>query len=128
LKLVSQLLYEAAATHESVLTQPPPVAYFKQFGESSLDFELQFWVKIESNWVRVRSEVSMVVVQALEKAGIEIPFPQRDLRLRAVEAAAAEALGRDGALSSPSAVENDNGLEGSENVAQIRGKGQTIGE
>lgn len=128
LKLVLQLLYEAAATHESVLTQPPPVAYFKQFGESSLDFELQFWVKIESNWVRVRSEVSMVVVQALQKAGIEIPFPQRDLRLRAVEPAAGEALGRDGALSAPSAVENDNSFEPSENVAQIRGKGQTVVE
>jgi len=128
LKLVLRLLYEAAATHESVLTQPPPVAYFKQFGESSLDFELQFWVKIASNWVRVKSEVSMVVVQALEKAGIEIPFPQRDLRLRAVDALAAEALGRDGALSAPPAVENDNGFEPSENVAEIRGKRQTVGE
>lgn len=92
LKLVMDLLYEAAALHPDVLTQPPPVAYFKQFGESSLDFELQFWVMMQSNWFRVRSEVLSSVLQALDKAGVEIPFPQRDLRLRSIEGSAAEVL------------------------------------
>ncbi len=92
LKLVMKLLYDAAATHPDVLTQPPPVAYFKEFGESSLNFELQFWVMMQSNWVRVRSEVLASVLQALDKAGIEIPFPQRDLRLRAIEGTAADVL------------------------------------
>jgi small-conductance mechanosensitive channel len=82
--IVLRFLLDAANKHESVLTDPPPVAYFKGFGESSLDFELQFWVMQDSNWVRVRSDIALVVMKSLDAAGIEIPFPQRDLHLRSV--------------------------------------------
>ncbi len=117
LKLVMRLLYEAAATHESVLTQPPPVAYFKEFGDSSLNFELQFWVMMESNWVRVRSEVLFAVTEALDKAGIEIPFPQRDLRLRSIDpAAAAELLSPNGS-GAAHVPAPDNGFETSPQTA-----------
>ncbi len=129
LKLVMQLLYQAAATHEDVLTQPLPVAYFKEFGDSSLNFELQFWVMMQSNWVRVRSEVLSAVNQALDKAGIEIPFPQRDLRLRSIDGSAAEILSPDAAAS---LHEESNGLEdryGSPATASGTGsKGQRPGE
>jgi small-conductance mechanosensitive channel len=122
LKLVTQLLYQAAATHESVLTKPTPVAYFKEFGDSSLNFELQFWVKIESNWVRVRSEVSMVVVMSLEKAGIEIPFPQRDLRLRSVNPPAAEALANGGSSSATTSADEGNRYDISSEAEPTRHK------
>jgi small-conductance mechanosensitive channel len=84
--VIIKFLLDAANKHESVLTDPPPVAYFKGFGESSLDFELQFWVMQDSNWIKVRSDIGLVVMKSLEDAGIEIPFPQRDLHLRTVEA------------------------------------------
>ena len=91
-KLVSKLLDQAACTHESVLTSPPPAVYFKEFGDSSLNFELQFWVMQESNAVKVKSDVALEVMRLLDEAAIEIPFPQRDLRLRSVDAAAAATL------------------------------------
>ena len=91
-KLVSKLLEQAATAHESILTSPAPAVFFKDFGDSSLNFELQFWVMQESNGVRVKSEVALVVMQLFEKAGIEIPFPQRDLRLRSVDPSAAATL------------------------------------
>ncbi len=92
-KLVLQFLLDAANKHESVLTTPQPMAYFVGFGDSALNFELHFWVMQDSNWIRVRSEIAMTVMRSLEEAGIEIPFPQRDLHLRSVPegAAAAEA-------------------------------------
>lgn len=86
--LVTKLLLDAANRHESVLTDPAPAAYLKNFGESSLDFELHFWVMQDSNWIRVRSEIALVVMKSLADAGVEIPFPQRDLHLRSVEAGA----------------------------------------
>jgi small-conductance mechanosensitive channel len=46
----------------------------------------------ESNLVKVKSEVALEVMRLLDEAGIEIPFPQRDLRLRSVDASAAAAL------------------------------------
>jgi small-conductance mechanosensitive channel len=51
----------------------------------------------ESNTTKVKSEVALEVMRLLDEAGIEIPFPQRDLRLRAVDAdAAATLLGPNG--------------------------------
>ncbi len=91
-KIVLKLLRNAAARHELVLTKPEPMAYFKGFGASSLDFELHFWVMQENNGLQITSEVAMAAMQLLEDAGIEIPFPQSDLHLRSVDPAAAAML------------------------------------
>lgn len=96
-KLVKELLERPAIQHPDVLTSPEPAVFFKGFGDSSLNFELQFWVMQESNTVKVKSEVALEVMRLLDEADIEIPFPQRDLRLRAVDAEAAAALSADGA-------------------------------
>ena len=85
--------------HPDVLTEPEPEVFFKGFGDSSLDFELQFWVMQESNAVKINSEVALAAMRLLDDAGIEIPFPQRDLRLRSVDPAAAELLSPDGPRS-----------------------------
>ena len=96
-KLVKELLERPARQHPDVLTSPEPEAFFMGFGESALNFELRFWVMQESNTVKVKSEVALEVMRLLDEAGIEIPFPQRDLRLRSVNAEAAAALSGDGA-------------------------------
>ncbi len=100
-QLVAKLLQQAATRHECVLTSPEPAVYFKEFGDSALNFELQFWVMQESGTVRVKSDVALSVMALLDEAGIEIPFPQRDLRLRSVNPdAAATLLSPNGAQSS----------------------------
>ena len=121
--MVCRLLDQAARAHESVLTTPEPAVIFKEFGDSSLNFEVQFWVMQESNTIRVKSEVALAVMQLLDEAGIEIPFPQRDLRLRAVDAtAAATLLSPNG--SAP--LTTGNGNEGADSsVAREKGKGIT---
>ena len=96
-KLVKELLERPAIHHPDVLTSPEPEAFFMGFGDSALLFELRFWVMQESNTVKVKSEVALEVMRQLEEAGVEIPFPQRDLRLRAVDAEAAAALSENGA-------------------------------
>ena len=106
-KLVSKLLEQAATVHESVLTSPAPAVYFKEFADSSLNFELQFWVMQESNTVKVKSEVALAVMDLLDQAGIEIPFPQRDLRLRAVDPTAAALLASNGSASSSAGPAGD---------------------
>src|SRR5450755_150497 len=91
-KIVMQLLLQAATKHEYVLTKPEPAVLFKAFGDSSLDFELQFWVMQENNGIKIKSEVALAVMQLLDDAGIEIPFPQRDLRVRSIDPNAAGLL------------------------------------
>lgn len=79
---VLALMAEAAAGVPRVLASPEPRALFRGFGDSALDLELRFWVGDPENGVgNVRSEVGLAVLDALRAAGVEIPFPQRDLHL-----------------------------------------------
>jgi len=97
---VLELLRGAAAGHPKVLPYPPPNPLFVGFGDSALDFSLRFWTAEFDNWMTVQSDVLAAVEAALRGAGIEIPFPQRDLHLRSVDPAAREAL-RDAPQSPP---------------------------
>ncbi len=108
-KLVRDLLQRPAVQHPDVLTSPDPAVFFKEFGESALNFELQFWVMQESNVTKVKSEVALEVMRLLSEAGIEIPFPQRDLHLRGVDPTAAGLLAGNGAT--PISAENDAEVE-----------------
>jgi small-conductance mechanosensitive channel len=83
---VMDILRLATAGHRQIFAEPEPVVLFTGFGESSLDFELRVWTDFQDHVV-VRSDLNMAVNQALAKAGIEIPFPQRDLHIRSAVAA-----------------------------------------
>ncbi|HEX6278855.1 MAG TPA: mechanosensitive ion channel domain-containing protein [Pyrinomonadaceae bacterium] len=82
-KLVIGLLTDVAIQNPGIMDEPKPRALFVGMGESSLDFELRGWTEDE-DWVTVKSELVTEVHAALTNAGIEIPFPQRDLNLRGV--------------------------------------------
>jgi potassium-dependent mechanosensitive channel len=88
---VIELLVAVASSHPDVLREPAPGASFQGFGDSTLNFQLLFWTTIDVAG-RVKSEVGVAVSEALERAGIEVPLPQRDLRLRSLEPAVRAAL------------------------------------
>jgi len=89
---VIDLLLAAVRGRAEVLDEPAPVALFLRFGESSIDFALRFWTADFDRWQVLASDVLIEVHASLGRAGIEIPFPQRDLHVRSLDAAAAEAL------------------------------------
>jgi small-conductance mechanosensitive channel len=89
---VIEVLLEVAKGHEEILDNPEPVVLFNGFGESSLDFEMRVWTANFDFWRRVSSDVAAQAYDALAEAGIEIPFPQRDLHIKSVEVSAADAL------------------------------------
>jgi small-conductance mechanosensitive channel len=68
------------------------VALLRRFGDSSLDCALLCWTSDVDNFIKLSSEVTIAVYEAVRQAGIEIPFPQRDLHLRSISDAAAGAL------------------------------------
>ena len=79
-------LLEAAKRTEGVLASPPPVVRFKGFGESALDFELQCWTTAMLHKPGAfKSGLNFAIHDSLTAAGIEIPFPQRDLRIRSAD-------------------------------------------
>ena len=89
---VLALLTEVARAHPDVLSEPAPQALMLAFGESSLDFELRAWTGLYDNHIATQSELLVAIAHALGEAGIEVPFPQRDLHLRSADPAAARAL------------------------------------
>jgi small-conductance mechanosensitive channel len=89
---VIKLLVGVAESHPGVLLERPPMAFFLGFGEGSLKFELRFWSDRQDAWFQLQSDVTVAVVKALRDAGIEIPFPQRDLHVRSVSASVVESV------------------------------------
>ena len=58
----------------------------KGFGDSSVDFDVRFWIQDpEEGIANIRSDVYMRMWQLFKENNVEIPFPQRDLNLRANE-------------------------------------------
>jgi small-conductance mechanosensitive channel len=79
---VLELLRGVAAAHPQVLSRPAPEAFFLEFGESALKFELRAWTDRFDQWQAIKSELNVGVYAALQGAGFEIPVPQREVRLR----------------------------------------------
>jgi small-conductance mechanosensitive channel len=92
LKLLQQLLLEAAGEHPKALRDPSPVVLFNEFGDNSLNFELGVWTQeMTAAPIHFTSEMNFIIEQKLRENDIEIPFPQRDLHVRSGLPAAAEA-------------------------------------
>lgn len=77
------LALEAANNHPRALKDPEPTCFLRNFGDSSVDFMLLFWINdiTEGRW-NAQSEVMFDLWHKLKENNIEIPFPQRDLHLK----------------------------------------------
>jgi potassium efflux system protein len=82
---VIAVLEAAVKAIPEVLEQPTPRVLFAGFGDSSLDFLVWAWTDHQDMLAPVRSRIAVTVHDALRTAGIEIPFPQRDLHVRSGE-------------------------------------------
>lgn len=78
---VKELLIQAAEEHPEVLEDPEPSAYFRAFGESSLDFDLRVYVSRMEDRIPVTDGLNHRIDQLFKDAGIEIAFPQLDVHL-----------------------------------------------
>jgi len=92
---VIELVTEVANTNPLVIPEPQPFVIFNGFGDSSLDFELRAWCNFNDG-LQVLTQLNVGINRALVDNGIEIPFPQRDLHLRSVDAGVGPALSGSG--------------------------------
>ncbi|MEF8725798.1 MAG: mechanosensitive ion channel domain-containing protein [Candidatus Bipolaricaulota bacterium] len=80
-KQVKKLLTEIANSEEHVVNDPSPRAYFKEHGDSSLNFELLAWINSPVNAIPVKDSIREKIDEKFRKENIEIPYPQRDNHL-----------------------------------------------
>ncbi len=81
-KLVTEILLKCAIRNEKVSSHPTPFVRFNNFGESSLDFQLFFWVKDPFLVEHTKSLLRYAIDDEFRKNNIQIPFPQRDLHIK----------------------------------------------
>ncbi len=82
LKKATQIMLDAAQGQPRVLKEPEPKAYLKNFGESGIDLEMSIWINDpEEGQLNLRSDINWEIWQKFQQAGIEIPFPQRVVKL-----------------------------------------------
>ncbi|EDM25032.1 hypothetical protein LNTAR_01762 [Lentisphaera araneosa HTCC2155] len=82
IRLVEKALAEAAAKHNLVLNKPVPQIWFKEFGDSSLNFELLVWIEKATERDQIISDINKIIYKLFIDYNIEIPFPQRDLNIK----------------------------------------------
>jgi small-conductance mechanosensitive channel len=75
---VTKILLDIADTNPHCLDEPKPVAVFKGFGESSLDFMLGAWFE-KLDFPNIRATIMADIKKRFDEEGIEIPFPHRTL-------------------------------------------------
>lgn len=86
-KKVREAMLRVAAAHTDVLREPAPDVMFKDFGDSSLDFQLRVWTESKvSIPIVLKSELYFAIFEEFRELEIELPFPQRDLHLRSISA------------------------------------------
>lgn len=82
-QLVKKLMLEAAQEHPAVMSTPEPWVIFNNFGASSLDFIVRFWVRHVDLGLSTCSEIRETIDARFREHGVEIPFPQMDVHVRA---------------------------------------------
>lgn len=78
---IKELLLKVSEDHPQILSSPEPNVWFKEMGDSALVFYLLCWINIRMLW-RINPLISEIYFKGwyeLKEAGVEIPFPQRDV-------------------------------------------------
>lgn len=81
-QMVLDILEDIAKNSEGICADPEPRARFRNFGNSSLDFELLAWIRDPAEQGLRVHQLNCAINERFKEAGVVIPFPQQDLWVR----------------------------------------------
>jgi len=81
---IPEIIEPAVAKHKAVLDAPyPPDCELRGFGDSGVDFAVEFWVNgFDDGENKFTSDIMFIVWNALKDAGVEIPYPHRVVEIK----------------------------------------------
>lgn len=79
LEEVQRVLLDATRSVDGVLADPPPGAWVTDFGPSSMDFSLIYWIRVTANFWQIQHDVVVATKRALDGIDVEIPFTQQTI-------------------------------------------------
>ena len=75
-------MLEAAYSHPRILKDPAPTALLTAFGDNGINLELMAWIEDpEHGKFNLNSDLNLALYKSFRANSIEIPYPQRDIRL-----------------------------------------------
>jgi small conductance mechanosensitive channel len=75
-----RVLQEIIDAHEKVLADPKPIVRLNELADSSVNFVVRPWVKMD-DYLEVYWDITRAVKMRFDEEGISIPFPQRDVHM-----------------------------------------------
>ncbi len=124
-----EIVVGIAEDNGRVLDSPRPRMRFRTFGDSALNYELLCWVRNPLQDAKTTHQLNREIYQTLDDAGIEIPYPKRDVSMAGPDGD--EPASRDlEPLPSDSADGRDGDpteREGDEETAEPAGDGEATG-
>ena len=81
-QLVHDALLTVARRHPLVQTEPSPDVFFKEFGDSTLNFDLRVFIPSRDIFAQVQHELNVAIEAEFKRKQIEIAFPQRDIYIK----------------------------------------------
>ena len=79
---VRNILLDIANKNDNISKKNTPRVRFRTFGESSINFQLLFWIPKPEMRGRVSDEINTEIYKTFNRENIEIPFPQRTIHLK----------------------------------------------
>jgi small-conductance mechanosensitive channel len=80
-----QILVEVAREQPRVLDDPAPSSFVTGLGTDGVELQIGFWIRDpEEGSLPIRSDIARTVLKRFQEESIEIPFPQRDVRITSV--------------------------------------------
>ena len=88
------MVIEATKEVERVSSAKDPVCWMTEFGDSSLNFVVRFWINDPQNGLtNIRGQVLLALWDAFDANNIGIPFPHREIIMRTPVAVETSSLG-----------------------------------
>lgn len=82
-EVVDIAIAAAASVDRVVATYRPPVCWMTEFGDSSINFLLRFWIEDpQQGLTNIRGKVMMALWDAFKENDIKIPFPHREVIMK----------------------------------------------
>jgi small-conductance mechanosensitive channel len=78
---VRELLLQSVAENTNITTRPRPMVFFKDFGDSALQFDIHYWILDTWQTEIIKSDLRFAIDKLFRQNHIQIPFPQRDVHL-----------------------------------------------
>jgi small-conductance mechanosensitive channel len=78
---VEAVLHEVIRADSRILQRPEPLVIVTGFGDSAVDYKVLAYLHDIDDRSEVHSDLRKAILRAFRRAGIEIPYPQRDVRI-----------------------------------------------